>query len=283
MTEILKSNYGRVSFIVPTRNSAAWIEGCLSSVRNQDYEDVELVVVDNASTDETVEIARGHTRNVFVAGPERSAQRNNGAKEATGDFLVFLDSDMTVDPGLASEVAGRFRSDRSLSALVIPEDATGEGFWARCRVLEKRIYIGDSTVEAARAFRRSEFDRLHGYDEALTGPEDWDLAERLVDGGGKIGRVDARVTHNEGHLSLQRHLKKKIYYGRSFAQYIRKNPRGAGRRALRGSFIKKLPLLLQDPLHAAGLVVLKLFEVIAVVTGMMLSAVRVRSKGKSPY
>ncbi len=69
-----------VSFVVPTRNSARTIAACVMSLRKQSYADVEIVVVDNDSTDGTAQraAAAGADR-VVVAGPERCAQRNRGA------------------------------------------------------------------------------------------------------------------------------------------------------------------------------------------------------------
>ena len=74
----------RVSFVVPTRNTERTLAACLASVRAQDHPDVELVVVDNASTDGTAAIAREHADIFEAAGPERSAQRNRGATLASG-------------------------------------------------------------------------------------------------------------------------------------------------------------------------------------------------------
>src|SRR5438093_3699221 len=87
-----------VSVIVPTRNSARTLEACLKSVRAQAYRQVELVVVDNESTDQSLHIARRYCDISETFGPERSAQRNRGARLASGDFLLFIDSDMTLTP-----------------------------------------------------------------------------------------------------------------------------------------------------------------------------------------
>ncbi|MER3410477.1 MAG: hypothetical protein C4306_10395 [Thermoleophilia bacterium] len=160
---------GRVSIIVPTRNAARTIQACLASMRAQTYGDVEIVVVDNGSTDGTLDVAGELAQRVLSAGPERSAQRNAGAAAATGEFLVFIDADMRLSPRVAEEVVAVFRSEASLEALVIPECSVGKGLWARCRALEKEVYLGDAAVEAARAFRREAFEAAGGYDEEIDG------------------------------------------------------------------------------------------------------------------
>lgn len=77
-------NQPLVSVIVPTYNSEKFIGACLESIKNQMYTNIELIVVDNNSTDKTKEIAWRYTDKVFNKGPERSAQRNFGAKNSIG-------------------------------------------------------------------------------------------------------------------------------------------------------------------------------------------------------
>src|SRR5687768_3411679 len=73
-----------VSVVVPTRNSQRTIERCLRSIREQSYPAIELVVVDNFSTDDTFQISTELADLVISAGPERSAQRNLGIERASG-------------------------------------------------------------------------------------------------------------------------------------------------------------------------------------------------------
>ena len=61
-----------ISVIIPTRNSSRTIEKCLQSIKDQSYENIELIVVDNNSTDNTKDIANRFTDKVFNFGPERS-------------------------------------------------------------------------------------------------------------------------------------------------------------------------------------------------------------------
>lgn len=87
---------GRVSVVVPTRNAERTLRACLESVRAQDHQDVQVVVVDNRSTDRTPEIARSLSDVVEQAGPERSAQRNRGIAVSTGDWVMWVDADMVL-------------------------------------------------------------------------------------------------------------------------------------------------------------------------------------------
>ena len=87
-----------ISVIVPTYNSAIFLDRCLESIMNQTYKNIELIVVDNNSTDNTKAIAKKYTSLVFNQGPERSAQVNYGVLQSKGSFIYKIDSDFVLDP-----------------------------------------------------------------------------------------------------------------------------------------------------------------------------------------
>ena len=253
--------------VVPTRNSSRTVAACLASVRAQTYSDVELVVVDNHSTDATRALAERFADRVIVEGPERSNQRNLGASASTGEFLLFVDSDMVLSTRVVEEVVDAFVTSPHMRALVIPERSVGEGFWARCRALEKELYVGDPNVEAARAFRRSAFVEVGGFDERLVGVEDWDVAERVAKAPENLGRVAASIVHDEGRLRLRQDLGKKVYYGRTAYIYAREHPNRIAGRILRMSFLRGWRLLARKPVLTAGLMALRTLETGAVLAG----------------
>jgi arabinofuranan 3-O-arabinosyltransferase len=181
---------------------------------------------------------------------------------------------MIADHGMVSEIASAFDHDHELTALVLPERSIGTGFWAECKILEKQLYLGDATVEAARAFRRATFDAVRGFDERIHGGgEDWDLPDRIRAQGGKIGRTKAGVTHDEGHVSLVHDLRKKMYYGRTFGRYAAKHPRRTLGLLVRPSAVGRLPRLFVRPSRAIGLVALKTLELFALCLGMAVAAI----------
>lgn len=259
-----------VSFIVPTKNTERTIAACLRSLRQQHLEAgacdrVEVILVDNHSTDRTVEIAECYADTIAIAGPERCAQRNLGADRATGEVVVFVDADMVLEPTIAIESA-RAIAHGQLDVLVLPELAFGESFFAECRSLEKRLYLGDASVEAGRAMRRSLFLEVGGWDETLTAGEDWELTDRLVAAGARLGRTEGRVWHDEGTVHLRTQFRKKRYYGRWVAEYVRRG--GGSRHLARTSLLSQPRLLLAEPAHATGLFVLKGVEAAGLATGM---------------
>jgi glycosyltransferase involved in cell wall biosynthesis len=256
----------RVSFVVPTKNAGRTLRACLESIRDQRHEDVEIIVVDNFSTDATPAIARELADVVDSCGPERSAQRNRGARLVSGSVLIFADADMVFERGVAADALAQLgpNGDPSVSALVIPERAFGAGFWARCRVLEKELYLGDPAVEAARAFRAVDFFEVGGYDERYTGPEDWDLADRITAIGGRLARTRSYVWHDEGRIELRAAFRKKRYYGRGVSAYL-----GApDRRPLARRALSQPRELVRRPVLSAGLAVLKGVELSGIAAGV---------------
>ena len=273
-----------VSTIVTTRNSGSTLERLLKSIRTQTYAAVESIVVDNSSVDETPEIAEQWADLVLQAGPERSAQRNRGATAAAGDFLLVLDADMILEPNVVEEcVAVAIRT--CAAAIVVPESTIGQGFWSRVRALERSCYEGDETIEAARFFEAEVFRRYAGYDEQLTGPEDWDLPARMRAAGERVERADgAQILHDESDLKLLPHLRKKYYYGRSFAGYLRRHPTLAARQlsVVRPAFVRHSRRLARRPLLSAAMVGLKLAEMTAGAAGLVAARVDARSKVSRP-
>jgi len=264
----------KVSVVIPTRDSARTLESCLQSVRAQTYRDLEVLVVDNGSTDGTPEIAARLADVLLAAGPERSAQRNAGARFATGPALLFVDSDMVLDPTVVEECAHAVTAGAEV--VIISEESFGEGFWARCKRLERSCYVGDASIEAARFFSREIFDRVDGYDEGLVGGEDWDLHARVGRAGARVGRITARIWHDEGRLRLRDLVEKKFRYGKTLGRYVRKHPTLARRqlRLIRPAFLLHRSRLVRSPLLVSGIVVMKTAEGAAGAAGLIVATLQ---------
>ncbi len=263
-----------VSVIISTKNEADHLESCLNSLVRQSYGTCEIVVVDNHSSDDTKRIARRFTKRIFDRGPERSAQRNYGAAMSKGKYLLFIDADMTLTRNVISDCV-EICGSRKFAGVVIPEKSIGIGYWARCKAVERACYERVTWLEAARFFRKDTFANLGGYDESLTGPEDFELPQRLKNkfGESSVGRIGSYILHDEGHLSLAKLLRKKYYYGREMRRYAR----DAGNRKYFqkqsniftrfGLFFRHPGLLLADPPVACGIFVMKVLEMAAITLG----------------
>ncbi len=268
-----------VSVIIPTKNSSETLEACLKSVKEQTYENIEIIVVDNNSADNTKSIAKKYTDKVFDKGPERSAQRNFGAKNSIGEYLLIIDSDMELAKQVVEDCVDKVQKNIGISALVIPEESFGKGFWAQCKKLERSFYVGVSWMEAARFFKKEIYKEMGGYDEKNTGTEDYDLPQRVESMFGKVSidRIDTYIYHNEGKISLIKTCKKKFYYAQKLDGYKNKKENTQKfvkqssvfrRYALYFSFPRKL---FNNPLLGFGLLFMKTCEFVVGAVGYLSS------------
>ena len=211
-----------LSVVVTTKNEAANIAACLHSF---DGFDVELIVVDNGSTDDTKKIAESLGAIVLDKGPERSAQRNLGWRTAKSDWVIVLDADMILPKETVEEII-EYSNNRTTEckAFWIPEVRTGTGFRVKARNFERSFYDG-TCIDALRLFHKSVLEATGGYDENLiAGPEDWELDIRVLATGAKCEVLKHNLIHNEKRLSFKRMLEKKAYYSKSMAAYRAKWP-----------------------------------------------------------
>lgn len=215
----------KVSCIITTKNEEEVLKRLLSSIKRQTYQNLEIIVVDNNSSDHTKEIAKRYTKSVFNSGPERSAQRNYGAEMATGAYLLFMDADMELSKNVISECVEAGQSAKNIGGIAIPEKSKAVYFWEKVKAYERSFYNekGDPITDAARFFKREVFQKAGGYDETITGPEDWDLPETIIELGYKIGRVKACIYHHERVPSPLILAKKKFYYALSAYKYLDKH------------------------------------------------------------
>lgn len=93
------------SIIVPVYNTKMYLEKCLDSIMNQTFTDFEVIIVNDGSTDDSKDIIAKYPYKVINQKNQGlSMARNNGVKEATGDYLLFLDSDDYIDKDLLKEI-----------------------------------------------------------------------------------------------------------------------------------------------------------------------------------
>lgn len=192
--------------ILPAYNEAAHIGAAIDSVRACAQEDIglEIVVVDNLSTDGTPAIAARHGAKVIenLTGKRKTiaALRNEGARATTARILAFLDADMIVPEDWLMQAAKRFEFD-AMSALgfaeQVPEDATWVGrAWGNRSEAPATDLATDFLPGRNLLVTRAAFDAVNGFDEELTTCEDKDFTLRLVKSGRHVFRSPAtRVTH----------------------------------------------------------------------------------------
>jgi len=210
--------------VIPTRNSEATLENCLLSIRTQSVDSIEVIIVDNLSTDNTRAVAEHYGAKVITVGPQVSnffaapIQRRIGADKAIGEFLYFVDSDMILLPGLLKECLS---ASAKSGALVVPEQSFGSGTWARVKIAERECNVGDPSLEAPRFVSRAIYEKVGKWPQEAGAFDDWVFRDKLVAAGVIIGRTQNLVLHNEGALKLTRLLRRKLVMGMSTNHFPR--------------------------------------------------------------
>lgn len=107
----------RISIITVSYNSAGTIERTIKSVIQQDYGDVEYIVIDGGSTDGTVDVIRKYEKKIFfwLSEPDEGIYdaMNKGIRRATGEIIAFLNSDDWYQKNILSEVAEQFQDNNT--------------------------------------------------------------------------------------------------------------------------------------------------------------------------
>ncbi|MDH5770135.1 MAG: glycosyltransferase [Candidatus Bathyarchaeota archaeon] len=260
-----------VSVIIPTRNSEATIEKCLRSIKKQSYDNIKIIVVDNYSADKTRQIAKKYGAKIYLKGPERSAQVNFGAEKSSGKYIYRVDSDFVLQSDVIRD--GVESCERCGYDAIVIHNASDPtvSFWARVRKAERDCYKDDELNVAARFWKKEVFLALGGFDECLVAGDDYDLHNRLVKNGFKIGRIKAGETHIGEPKTLAEIVRTNYYYGKNIRSFIKKNPQKALRQLspLRESYVKGLSNFFSDPILIVGFVIYQFVRYTAATIGII--------------
>ena len=197
-----------LSIVVPAYQNEAGLNECLRALAPSAGPDTEILVVDDGSTDDTSGAAARLGARVIRLEKNFGAgrARNEGAKHAQGDVLLFVDSDVVAQPDTVSRVREVFRKHSDVAAVFGSYDASprAPGLVSQFRNLLHHFVHQQGEPEASSfwagcgAVRRDVFERVGGFD---TGPftrsiEDIELGYRIRDAGYRILLDrEIRVTH----------------------------------------------------------------------------------------
>jgi len=275
--------------VIPTRNAASTLETCLRSIGLQSYLDIEVIIADNYSKDETREIGEKYGGKVILCGPPppyndfftAPVQRKLGAMYASGNFLFFVDADMILERELIEECVKRCLS--GTDAMVIPEISFGEGFWSRCKIYERACYFdrlfSDQIIQSCRFIKRSAYKSIGGWHGDVGGLDDWDITVRLRALGFRLSRTDRHIFHNEGHLTLSMLALKKYNMGKgaSPSKYLSSGGKTFGMITEQLTpfrifmLLKRLPKINKSITGILGVALMKTVEGLAFVAGLAAS------------
>lgn len=215
-----------VSLCIPAYNNEDTIGRTLESFSSQNYPNIEIIVVDNGSTDQTRKIAEQYTEKVFVEKGPIGKVRQRTVKEADGNILGLFDSDIVFPTeDWLSNAVRYFNYDETVST-VWPENVAPPGSSPTTRLYFELWHVVErDRMEADRGpfgggnalFRRDALEAVGGIDASLHYVEDLDWAVRLQEAGYKVVYIIEPI-HHYTMLSFTEFARKQFMATEKFAR-----------------------------------------------------------------
>lgn len=181
----------KVSIVIPCYNSASYLGKCVESALSQDWPNTEVIVVDDGSKDNSLEILRTFGDKITViTGPNEggNAARNKGIRRASGKWIQFLDADdcLRLDAVSRKLAAKKGELDTPCCKVQISRQGAfdprsdGPDFWSRTYFDLETIIVHGSPQTAAPIHLRSHILAIGGFDETKRCAQEFDLHLRLA-------------------------------------------------------------------------------------------------------
>jgi len=178
-----------LSIIIPTLNEEKYLPRLLESIKTQDLKDYEIIVADSNSIDKTIEIAKNYNCKITKGGMPGIA-RNEGAKIAQGELLLFLDADLILPEGFLNKFLQKFEEKRLAIA------STDLDFLTDNKIFKFGAHFTNILYKATERFspgiteciliKKDVHEKINGFDEKIVLLEDFDYIRRAV----KIGKFE---------------------------------------------------------------------------------------------
>ncbi|MCI0453747.1 MAG: glycosyltransferase [Candidatus Dadabacteria bacterium] len=215
-------NQPSISVVIPVYNGSRYLNQCLDALIKSSYKPREIIVVDDGSTDDSVEISLRRGVTVFEL-PQRSgpaAARNHGAQNAQGDILLFVDSDVSINEKTIARLAANFMNNPDIVAVFGSYDDSpyAADFLSQFRNLLHH-FIHQSSHKEAKTFwtgcgaiYKKTFFELGGFDEGWFSIEDIELGHRIWNNGYQIMLDKGLQVKHLKHWGWRNWLKTDIFY-----------------------------------------------------------------------
>jgi GT2 family glycosyltransferase len=227
-------SWPRVSVVVCSYNGEKTIRDCLEGLRNLEYPDFEVIVVNDGSTDRTEEIAREYgVRLISTENRGLSSARNTGLEAASGELVAYLDDDAYSDPLWLTYLAATFIETHHVGVGGPNLPPPGDGLIADGVAIAPggptHVLLSDTEAEhipgCNMAFRKDRLQSIGGFDPTFrVAGDDVDLCWRLRDRGWSLGYNPAAVVWHHRRNSVRAYWKQQVGYGRAEALLERKWP-----------------------------------------------------------
>lgn len=236
----------KISVIIPVYNSEAYIEACINSIRNQTYPYLEILIIDDGSTDRSrtlcseLKIKDNRIQLISQKNQGVSSARNRGIESATGKYIFFLDSDDAIHPCLLAELVGKAEECQTelatCSVLKLSNRQMGRKLDKREKEEQEPNWQISKREESEEWFHRKYFDNLTmiggklirrdcigtlRFDESLTNGEDTLFLYYLICKKIRIARSEHKWYYyrmHSGNVTSSRKIRRGSQYYRGSEQ-----------------------------------------------------------------
>ena len=230
-----KDSTPKISVVIPVYNQARLLKHTLESFKRQTFQDFEIIVVDDASTDKSYDVAKEYAAKVFknVSNKGPAYNRNLGSKVAEADIIAFIDSDCIADERWLENLHECMVKNRDVGSIMGQTNIPGStylgdsisvlGFPAGGSIGFEKIWkvddngFTDHISSCNLAVRRSIIDEHGGFDESfpMAGGEDTELSYRYINNGVKIKYLPEALVHHVPRTSFRSFVNWQVYRGRT--------------------------------------------------------------------
>ncbi len=203
-----------VSVVIPTYNREIFLMNCLNSIANQLYRPIEVIIVDDGSTDNSTSFINSFVEEwkkddflikyLFQKNSGAPAARNNGFRNSKGDYIQFLDSDDMLDPKkIKTEIEYLQKNNLDLvysKAQRIDENGDKIDKFINTKLTNTSIdYFQGAWQTMAALYKRKTIENNGLWNEDLHINQDWEYAERIIINKFSIGYIDIPLSYYRQH------------------------------------------------------------------------------------
>lgn len=243
----------KVSIIIPSYNSAAYIQETIDSVLGQTHNNLEIIVVDDASTDNTLEVLQKYAEQIkILALPHNqfvSKARMAGAAEATGEYLLFLDSDDRIHRDYLKLAVEVMQQNPQISVVY----SRAKYFGSKNRewklpAFQVQDFLLTNSVFMPALIRKAAYDKTGGFDQSLSMFEDWELFIQILRNGGQFYKIDQVLFYYRKRKDAS-----------SITDYASRNPEQISQNYLK-IYLKHYPFYIENGIYMQDLMSYKQYK-----------------------
>lgn len=183
-----------VSVVIPCYNHGLYLEETVQSVLNSKYDELEIIIVDDGSTDNSKEVAMllcskfSNVSYYFQTNSGPSVARNFGISQSSGEYILPLDADDLISDNYIVEAVSKLNEDPDLKVVYAKANKFGKVNkpWSLKKFSLYNLAM-DNLIYVSAIYRKSDWERVNGYTEnKVLVREDWEFWIKLLKDGGKV-------------------------------------------------------------------------------------------------